>query len=299
MTAATPAIATGGTDAGVANASSAASTSPPAAPPAAVRSSHRGSDGKGRARTAAALGIPKRRRVAGSTRPPFSDSVSAGGAQLRREGVEARPGMRPRVERRVNGRAELVREVPPKMAEGGKPATREPRGDRPLGPGPRPALVQDERQGVDVGGTRHLPALRLLGCHVRERAHHVAGSRQPLLVGDVRHAEVRELREPSPCSRLGHHDHVLRLDVAMNDPARVRVLERSAQRDAYLADVAVGQRPRSGELAHGPAVDELRHQVHGLCVGAELVEPDDARVVQLGGHPPLSLRPVSDAPVLA
>jgi hypothetical protein len=96
-------------------------------------------------------------------------------------------------------------------------------------------------------------------------------------VGD---AEVGELREARPGRRLGEHHHVLGLHVAVDDPPRMRVLERLAQGDPDPGDVPVGQRLRLGQLGERPSRHQLRDQEEVAVVGAELVERHDARVVQ-------------------
>ena len=59
--------------------------------------------------------------------------------------------------------------------------------------------------------------------------------------GEVGHAEVGQLRESGAGRGLGQHHHVRRLHVAVDHPARVRVLQRLAQRLADPGHVAVGQ----------------------------------------------------------
>ena len=65
------------------------------------------------------------------------------------------------------------------------------------------------------------------------------------------------------CAGCGN-EHVLRLDVAMDDPARVRVREGSDEREADLEDllVARARRRRSG-CGERLAVDQLGDQVEG------------------------------------
>ena len=91
------------------------------------------------------------------------------------------------------------------------------------------------------------------------------------------HAEVGELGEPRPRGGVGHDHHVLRLDVAVDHPARVGVLERVAERDADARHVAVRDRLRARQLGKGSAPNELGHQVDVVLVGGQLVHGDDAR----------------------
>src|SRR6202042_282602 len=59
-------------------------------------------------------------------------------------------------------------------------------------------LVQDKRQGVQVGCGADLVALALLGSHVDKRAQHVSSTRQCVVPGQPCAAEVGEL-----CRRWG------------------------------------------------------------------------------------------------
>jgi hypothetical protein len=111
----------------------------------------------------------------------------------------------------------------------------------------------------------------------------------------VRHAEVRELREARPRRGLGNDHHVLRLHVPVDDPARVRVLERLAQSGADPRDVAVGDRASLRELRERSAPNELGDEVHVLFVGGQLVDRDDAGMVEPGGCARLALDPLPGA----
>jgi hypothetical protein len=107
----------------------------------------------------------------------------------------------------------------------------------------------------------------------------------------VRHAEVGELREPRAGRGLGDDHHVLGLHVAVDHLASVRVRQGVAQRRSDARHVAVRQRTATQELAEGAPAHELRHQVDRVFVGAELVQPDDPRMVQPRRHPCFTLYP--------
>ena len=111
---------------------------------------------------------------------------------------------------------------------------------------------------------------------------HVAGARQWVAARHVSHPEIGEFGEPGPCRRLGEHHHVLGLDVAVDHPARVRVLQGLAECDPDASDVAVGDRARMHQLRKGSPPNELRNQVHVVLVGGKLIDGDDARVIQPG-----------------
>ena len=96
------------------------------------------------------------------------------------------------------------------------------------------------------------------------------------------------LASPAVLDLLGDH-HVAGLDVAVDDPARVRVLERVAQRDADPHDVEVRQRAVALEVAERAAAHELGDEVPRLVVVAGLVERDDPRVREPRGRQRLAL----------
>ena len=105
---------------------------------------------------------------------------------------------------------------------------RRPRADRVHA---RKRLVERDPEAVEVAAVVDPLALGLLGRHVGERAHDIAGARERLVPGEVRDAEVRELGHAGgSAGRIGDQ-HVLGLDVAVHDAALVRVLERAAQRE--------------------------------------------------------------------
>ena len=65
--------------------------------------------------------------------------------------------------------------------------------DTAYGVDPGQCLVQDERQGVQVGRLPHLLSLALLGCHICERPQDVARPREHVLAGEACPAEVGQL----------------------------------------------------------------------------------------------------------
>ena len=96
----------------------------------------------------------------------------------------------------------------------------------------------------------------------------------------MRHAEVGQLgRSPAPAP-APRHQHVRRLDVAVDDALRVGVRQRVAQRDAHLDDVAVGQLALLEQGVERAAANELGDQVGALVVDRGLIERDDRRVLR-------------------
>jgi len=63
-------------------------------------------------------------------------------------------------------------------------------------------LVQHRPERIEVRAGRHLAAHRLLGRHVRHRADHHPGLRQPRLVERDRQAEVPQLGDRALTSGL-------------------------------------------------------------------------------------------------
>jgi hypothetical protein len=150
-------------------------------------------------------------------------------------------------------------------------------------------LVQHEPERVRVHRAGDALPARLLGGHVGERAHDVAGARERVAVGQAGDPEVGQLGDAAPLLGPVGADDVGRLDVAVDDPARVRVLERAAQRHPDPQRVAVRQLPRAQQLGQGPAVHELGDQVDRVAVAAGLVQADDAGVRQPGRGDRLAL----------
>ena len=163
-----------------------------------------------------------------------------------------------------------------------------------------PALVEHQRQRVDVGLGTGGAALGLLGRHVGEGADDVAGRGQRGAVGEVGDAEVHQLRPRLPFALALGHLHVLRLDVAVDDPARVGMVEGLAEIGADLADLAVGELAGVGEPGQGRALDQLGDEQGVAVLLAHLIEGDDAGMVEprrglgLAQHPPSRLAALLD-----
>ena len=143
------------------------------------------------------------------------------------------------------------------------------------------ALEEDGAEREDVGArVELLRAARLLGRHVAERAEHDAGVRDRARA--EAHARDAEVDERGAIEVAVAEEQVARLDVAMDDPLRVRDGERLGDARDHLHALAhreAGAREALAErLADDPLHREVRHAVVGLAVGDVL---DDARVAQL------------------
>ena len=100
---------------------------------------------------------------------------------------------------------------------------------------PGEQLVHHGAERIQIGMMRELEALHLLGRHVRRTAGDALDARD-LRIGDQRDAEV----DDAHVGILREHD-VRRLDVAMNDAARVGVVQRLGALEHDLDDVVDAQ----------------------------------------------------------
>ncbi len=154
-------------------------------------------------------------------------------------------------------------------------------------------LEEDDADGVEVGLTGHRLALRLLGREVLRGAHdrpglgHVRGAGQ-------RDAEVGDLR-----AVLGVDDHVVRLEVAMDDAALVRELGRAKDLDAEVDRAGGQQRPvLRDDLLQRAALEMLHRDVVGAVPLTAVVHRHDVRVLQAGGTRRLAPEPLDELRVL-
>ncbi len=75
-------------------------------------------------------------------------------------------------------------------------------------------------------------------------------------------------------------DHVLRLDVAVDDAAVVGVRQRVGEREADAQHVAVAERALGLEHVERAAADQLGHEVAAAGILAGVEHGHDPRVVQ-------------------
>ena len=143
-------------------------------------------------------------------------------------------------------------------------------------------LVEDDAAGIDVAPCIELVRAALLRRHVLGGAGDdaVLLCRQGALERDTEVADLHDHGRASVVVVARHEDQVLRLDVAMDNPARVRVRQARAHLHHH------GGEPRPGQLAlhveHAPelgAVEVLHREVE-LAVRL-LSEVDDARDVRV------------------
>ena len=130
----------------------------------------------------------------------------------------------------------------------------------------RQQFVQEHAQRVDVaaGIDAQGAHLRLLRAHVFQRADHGAVLREQrplgqLLLGRLGHAEVDHLGDRLAVVERDHD--VGRLDVAVDDPLLVGVLDRLADRHEQLQPLARRQVVVVTVLGDRHAVDQLHDEV--------------------------------------
>ena len=139
-------------------------------------------------------------------------------------------------------------------------------------------LVEDDPRRVEIGALVDRGAARLLGREVLRRADDRAGLGHLARAGPG-DAEVGDLD-----ATFAVDDHVVRLDVPVDDPVLVRVaqrgedLSRVRDRDRHRARPA-----RHDQLLQRPALDVLHHDVVRALGDAPVVDRDDVGVRQPGG----------------
>ena len=203
-------------------------------------------------------GVRRRRAVVGILREQLLEPL----AQAR---VEVRPGL-PRVGQRV---VDVLPDDRERVLVG---VERHPADEH---------LVRHDADRVEVRARAELLARALLGSHVLRRAdgrprdgQKRSAERGVVRLGD---AEVREL-DPS----LGGHEDVLRLDVAVGDPAALRV--RQAREQALEHAHRLGDREVVQVLAQASALDVLHRDVRPALVLEVVEHRDDVRMVQRPGE---------------
>ena len=218
------------------------------------------------------------------------------GRQLVGELGERPAVLRPGRQRAVQRGAQLRREVLALAAQRRQHRAEPARGRRGA-PGAhrvdaRQTFVEHERERVEVGALVDAVPVGLLRGHVGQRPDDVAGARQRRVARQVGDAEVGQLRRRAGGARAVGDDHVLGLDVAVDDAAAVRVLERVGEREADPQHVAVGQLALGGELVERAPAHELGHEVARVAVLARVEDRHDPGVVEPRGGQRLARRPL-------
>ncbi len=137
--------------------------------------------------------------------------------------------------------------------------------------------------------------LRLLGAHVKRRADHLAeAGKERLLrqarVGRLGHAEVDHLRHGRIVVHRDHH--VARLDVAVDDPLLMGVLDGLANRPKQLQPLPCRQVVLVAVLRDRNPAHQLHHEVRPARFGRSGVEHfGDVGMVHHRQRLPLRLEP--------
>ena len=219
-----------------------------------------------------------------------------------------RPGSRAALEGRRQRLAELGREPPGRRPPGGvdrqsrldggdeppgevaapRRERRRPRGDgggdvlerhAPEGMAPGERLPEDHSHRPHVAPLGRLAAVEALRRDVGQRPRHVADSGEGVRLVELRETEVEHARGQL-VSVLD--EHVGGLDVAVHDPAPVRVREALEDLRGELDRRGVVQLAHADQLAQGAAADVLVGDVHVPVVAAEVVGAHATLVPQAG-----------------
>ena len=140
----------------------------------------------------------------------------------------------------------------------------------------------------DVGPSTQTPELRvLLGCGVARREDSGEGRG---VLGRLcsRRPEVDQDR-----AALRMHQHVVWLEVAMQQPARVHVGQRARNTGENIDCICHRERPGSHDLGKRGRLDEFHGDVHRGVGEQHIVDSDDSRVVEPGEGLGLALKPVA------
>ena len=155
------------------------------------------------------------------------------------------------------------------------------------------AFVEDDAEGVDVRAAVEGPRCDLLGRQVGDRSDERSRLRQAGFGGRVRQTEVHDPHARPGAVLAGDHD-VGRLDVAVDDPARVAVLERVGHLDPDVHHLAEVQRLVPDQPQQVRALRDGHHEEERALVTPEVVDRHDRGVVHLGDELGLALEALLD-----
>ena len=146
---------------------------------------------------------------------------------------------------------------------------------------------QGGAEGPQVGGRADRFGLDLLGRHVGGRPDHQAGRGQPGVALDRGDAEVGQLGG----AVLPDH-HVLRLEVAVDDPGPVGRLQRVQQPEPEPGGPFRAERPLAADqLLQGRRRDQLHDDEVLPAVVGDVVDGDHAGMAEPGRRPRLPRHP--------
>src|SRR5581483_11414671 len=144
------------------------------------------------------------------------------------------------------------------------------------------AFVEHRAEREDVGLRRDHTAAQLLGTEISDRADERTGIGDAPLERRERDAEVGE---PHPYRiAFARDENVLRLHVAVNDAARVAVVERLRDLARDLDDLRE-RRPLAHEIAKMLPLDVRHDEEESAGIDADVIRDDDAGMIELGDEP--------------
>ena len=144
-------------------------------------------------------------------------------------------------------------------------------------------LVEQTSERVDVRARRRGAALDQLGCDVGKRAEHLTGR-----------GDARGILDPTADAEVGEvgaitlDEHVRRLHVTVDEPVRVRTVERAGNLLEQRHRALAGERPvheQRGEIVTG---DEAHREEEHAVLLADALDRHDARVVEARREPGLA-----------
>ncbi len=239
---------------------------------------------------------------AGGRLPPSSgdERLRAPGGHRRAHLVGARKSLRGvEAHRAVDERGEPAGQIGPNDREGGRRHHRSRHGRlhrrrhavrRRRREPARDRVVHGRADREDIGPRVDRCAARLLRRHVRGRPDHLPVRRHRSGIRlDLRDAEVEQLHEIVRDGR-GGEEHVVRLDVAMNDACAMGGGERGQDLRRDERDAGIRHGPLLlDHVAEGRSLEELHHE-KGRTVAWRLEVRVPARCSDDGAPPPSALR---------
>ena len=155
-------------------------------------------------------------------------------------------------------------------------------------------LVHDHAERINIRPVGDLAALGLLGRDIVHRADGLLHHARLLRRREGRDAEIGQL-----CGAVAQDDDVLRLDVLMDDAARMRMNEGA--RDLFCEENTL--LPRQAALLlkiflEGHALDELHHDIIRAVLVSDVIDRNDIVMAELGDSTGLDGKALADVGVL-
>ena len=176
-------------------------------------------------------------------------------------------------------------------------ATLRRQAEAPDGQLARQHLVQHDAGRVEVGARVGLARLlALLRRHVLVRAEHEVRAREPRVLLRAEHAAEAEVGDLDDVALA--EQHVLRLDVAVDDAVSVRVRERAEHRADDAQRLGRRQRAFAQNLAQAAPLDVFHDEERTAVDLAAVDDGDDVGVRELAQHVGLAVEALEKLRVL-